>query len=175
MISDLLARGLAMAQAGSPWIGPVLACAAFAEAMVVVGIFVPVTPFLVLVGAAMGFSALDHGTPAWVSAGAFLGNAVSYQLGRRVRSQGAIAARLPARALAAAERLFVRHGAAAIIVARFMGPPATVAPFLAGSSGLPRGRFMIASLVASLAWPPIMIGVGLLGAWALSLGLGDRW
>lgn len=170
MTSDLLAHGLDLARAASPWLGPVLACAAFAEAMVVVGVFVPVTPFLILAGAALGTDALEHGTPAWVSAGAFLGNAVSYQLGRQ--ASGSIAARLPARPLAVAQRLFVRHGAAAILIARFMGPPATVAPFLAGSLGLPRGRFMIASLTASLAWPPALIGVGLLGARALYVGVG---
>lgn len=171
MISDLVQRGLAMAQAGSPWIGPVLGCAAFAEAIVVVGAFVPVTPFLVLAGAAMGAAVFDDGTLVWVSAGAFLGNAVSYQLGRRVRADGPIAARLPARARAAVERLFVRHGAAAIVVARFMGPPATIAPFLAGAAGMPPRRFLIASLAASLAWPPVMIGAGVLGRWAFS-GLG---
>ncbi|WP_395443272.1 DedA family protein [Caulobacter sp. UC70_42] len=174
MTSDLLDRGLAMAQAGSPWIGPALGGAAFAEAVVVVGLFVPVTPFLILAGAAMGAGALDHGTAAWVSAGAFLGNALSYQLGRGLRARGAPPVRLPARARVAAERLFARHGAAAIVIARFLGPPATVAPFLAGWSGLPRGRFMIASLLASLAWPPLMIGAGALVAQALSFGLASR-
>lgn len=167
MTSDLLAHGLAMARAGSPWLGPVLACAAFAEAMVVIGVFVPITPFLVLAGAVLGAGALDHGTPVWVSAGAFLGNAVSYQLGRRAARP--IAARLPARSLALAERLFLRHGSAAIVIARFMGPPATIAPFLAGSVGLPGSRFLIASLVASLAWPFAMISVGLLGVRVFSL------
>ncbi|HWW26131.1 MAG TPA: VTT domain-containing protein [Caulobacter sp.] len=174
MTPDLLDRGLVMAQAGSPWIGPILGCAAFAEAIVVVGVFVPVTPFLVLAGAAMGAGVFGHGTTAWVSAGAFLGNAVSYQLGRRVGPQGSTAARLPDRARAAVERLFVRHGAAAIVIARFMGPPATLTPFLAGAAGLSRRRFMIANLVASLVWPPVMIGVGVLGRWALS-SLESRW
>lgn len=162
MTSDLLAHVLSMARAASPWIGPVLACAAFAEAMVVIGIFVPITPFLVLAGGVMGTSALDHGTPLWVSAGAFLGNAVSYQLGRR--AAGAIATRLPAQSIALTERLFLRHGSAAIVIARFIGPPATIAPFLAGSVGLPGSRFLAASLVASLVWPFAMISVGLLGA-----------
>lgn len=111
MTSDLLAHGLAMARAASPWLGPVLACAAFAEAMVVIGVFVPTTRFLVLGGAVIGTRALDHGTPLWVSAGAFLGNAVSYQLGRRAARP--IAACLPARSIALTERLFLRHGSAA--------------------------------------------------------------
>lgn len=173
MTSELLEKALVLVKVGAPWVGPALACATFAEAMVVVGVFIPVTPFLVLAGAAMGLGALNPATLAWASAGAFLGNAVSYRLGRTARV-GGLAARLPARARAAAEALFARHGAAAIIIARFLGPPATVAPFLAGWSGLPWGRFLIASLAASLAWPPAMMGAGALLARILSLSLGGR-
>jgi membrane protein DedA with SNARE-associated domain len=162
---DLLARLTALLQAGGPWIGPILACAAFAEALVVIGVFVPVTPLLVAIGAAMGAGLLGPGLVPWVMAGAFLGAATSYELGLHLRSRGMTPPRLPPKAQKLSHALFLRHGAAAILLARFMGPPATVTPFLAGWSGLPRGRFLLANAMASLAWPPAMVAIGALGAW----------
>lgn len=163
-----MSRLNAFLTAGGPWLGPILAGAAFAEALVVVGVFVPVTPLLLAIGAAMSGGLMGPGIVPWVMGGAFLGATTSYEFGRRLRSRGLAPPRLPARARRLAESLFLRHGAAAILLARFLGPPATVTPFLAGWSGLPRRRFLVANAVASLAWPPAMIGVGVLGAWALT-------
>jgi membrane protein DedA with SNARE-associated domain len=163
-MAELGARLVGMLQAGAPWLGPLLALAAFAEALVVIGLFVPVTPLLVALGAGIASGLIRPGLLLWIMAGAFLGAFTSYELGRQFRARGRPAPRLRPKAQAAAQVLFQRHGAAAIVLARFMGPPATVTPFLAGWSGLPRGRFAIANAVASVAWPPAMLAVGALGA-----------
>ncbi len=167
-MADLGARLAGLLQTGAPWLGPLLALAAFAEALVVIGLFVPVTPLLVALGAGMVSGLMRPGLLPWIMAGAFLGAFTSYELGRQLRARGMAAPRLRPKAQAPAQALFQRHGAAALVLARFMGPPATVAPFLAGWSGLPRARFAIANAVASLAWPPAMLAIGALGAWAFT-------
>jgi membrane protein DedA with SNARE-associated domain len=165
---ELGARLTELLHTGAPWLGPLLALAAFAESLVVIGLFVPVTPLLVALGAGMAGGLMSPDLLLWIMAGAFLGAFTSYEAGRQVRARDLAAPRLRPRERAAAEALFQRHGAVAIVLARFMGPPATVTPFLAGWSGVPRARFAIANAVASLAWPPAMLAVGVLGAWAFT-------
>ena len=73
-----------------------------------------------------------------------------------------------------AQILFERHGALSIVVARYLGPPATVTPFLAGASGLSWDRFAAANALASLSWPFAMATVGYVGAvgWRMALQAG---
>jgi membrane protein DedA with SNARE-associated domain len=166
-VPEFLAHLAALLRAGGPWLGPILAAAAFAEAMVMIGVFVPVTPALLAIGAAVASRMIGPWLLVWVMAGAFLGNAASYELGRSLQARGVAPPRLPAKARAVAQALFLRHGAVSIVVARFLGPPATVAPFLAGWSRLPRGRFLAASAAASLLWPLATAAIGFVGVWVL--------
>lgn len=163
-MSEVLAWITGVMTAAGPWLGPALACAAFAEALVGVGIFVPVTPLLVASGAALGDGLVGWRLAPWVMAGAFLGSLVSYELGAQLQARGRAQPRLPAKARRICEQLFLAHGALTIVLTRFMGPPG-IAPFLAGWSGLPRTRFLAANAAASLTWPPAMLAVGALGAW----------
>lgn len=165
-MSDLMQRASRVLAEAGPWIGPLLTGAAFAEALPGIGLFVPVTPLLVASGAAMGAGLVGPGLAPWVMLGAGLGGTASYELGRGFRSRGARPPRLPAKAQQLAEALFLSHGAAAVIVARFTGPP-TVLPFLCGWWALPRRRFLLAQAAASLLWPPAMLAVGALGAWVV--------
>lgn len=159
-----LTRGL---QAAGPWLGPALAVAAFAEALVVIGLFVPVTPILLASGAAIGGGLVGPGLLPWVMAGAFLGGLISYELGRLLRARGLRAPRLPQKARRVADRLVLHHGVAAVVIARFLGPP-TVVPFLAGWWQLSRARFLAANAAASLTWPPAMMAIGALAGWAMA-------
>lgn len=166
MVAGLIGRA-------SPALGhlapSILFAMAFCETLVVIGLFVPVTPLLVAIGAAIAAGTLDTAVLAWPIAGTALGNLVSYALGRALKAKNCSLPRLPTRAAARAQRLFERHGAAAIVLARYLGPPATVGPFLAGWSGLSWSKFLLANLVASLTWPPAMALVGYAGA------VGWRW
>jgi membrane protein DedA with SNARE-associated domain len=165
VIAQALQSMTAVLLAAGPWLGPLLGCAAFAEAIVVVGLFVPVTPLLVASGAAMGGGLISPGLLPWIVAGGFLGSLASYEFGRQLRSRGFAQPRLPQAAKRWAEQLFQRHGIVAIFVARFLGPPATVAPFLAGWSLLPRLKFLAANAAANLAWAPAMVAMGFAGGW----------
>ncbi len=63
-----------------------------------------------------------------------------------------------------AETLFKRYGAMAVGVGRFLGPTASIVPFLAGWTAMPRWSFLIANLATSLVWPVTMAALGFMGA-----------
>lgn len=58
------------------------------------------------------------------------------------------------------EQFFEKHGAMAIILARFMPIIRTFAPFAAASSGFPYRRFIKYNLVACFSWVLICCGAG---------------
>lgn len=162
--TELVARAVAALEAAGPLPGLLLAAVAFCEAVVVIGLFVPLTPLLVAIGAGIAVGTLHPSILAWAAVGAAVGNLASFVLGRWLNARNLAPPRLPDKARALAERLFVRHGALSIVVARYLGPPATVAPFLAGWSGLGLGRFLAANALASVSWPVAMAMVGYVGA-----------
>lgn len=156
-------------QAGVPWAGPALALAALLESIVVVGAVVPATPVLVVLG---GVIAAGHVPPAlvlWAAGGAFVGNWTSYELGAYARRLNLrLPGRLGEQVRQVSAALFGRYGPAAIVVGRFMGPAAAVAPFAAGWSAMRRGLFLLANLATCILWPATMAGLGYLGIEALT-------
>ncbi|EEU29969.1 SNARE-like domain protein [Limosilactobacillus coleohominis 101-4-CHN] len=58
------------------------------------------------------------------------------------------------------ERFFERHGAPAIILARYMPIIRTFAPFAAAGSGFPYRRFIKYNLIACVSWVFICCGAG---------------
>jgi membrane protein DedA with SNARE-associated domain len=93
---------------------------------------------------------------AIVWACAFAGDLTSYILGQRLgRSflleHGHLVKLTPDR-LAQVETFLGRHGGKTIIVGRSIGVVRSVAPFVAGSSRMPAGRFIPATFIASGLW-----------------------
>lgn len=155
-------------RAGVSWAGPALAIAALLESLVVVGAVVPATPVLVAIG---GVMAAGHAPPtllAWAAAGAFAGNWISFELGAAARRRNL---RLPSRlgdhVGQVTEGLFARYGPAAIIIGRFLGPAASVAPFAAGWSVMRRSRFLLANAATCILWPSVMASLGYFGVEAI--------
>jgi membrane protein DedA with SNARE-associated domain len=90
----------------------------------------------------------------WVCA--LTGDLTSYFLGRRLGRNfllrhGHLVKLTPDR-LAQVETFLRRHGGKTIILGRFIGLVRSVAPFVAGSSRMPAGRFIPATFVASGLW-----------------------
>lgn len=90
----------------------------------------------------------------WVCA--FTGDLTSYALGRRLGrvfllEHGHLVKLTPVR-LDQVEGFLKRHGGTTIIVGRFIGPVRALAPFVAGSSRMPAGRFLPATCVAAGIW-----------------------
>lgn len=139
--------------------GPGLFLIAFASALFLVGVLVPVTASMLAAGAAVALGQWPPSTALWAMAGLSAGSVLSYECGRLApeRSRVRLAKAAP-RTFAVADELVRRYGAASVVVSRFIGPPATI-PFIAGYLGLSRVRFLIATMIAAL-WAPAVMAIG---------------
>lgn len=170
-MQDILIQGVAFLRAHQAWAGLLLGLGAFIEALVVIGVFAPLTPFLVAVGAGIASGVFSPTILVWTMAGCGLGNWASYEAGLRARRRDENPRWIPQSAKVAAEALFERYGAFAVILGRFLGPTASIVPFVAGYAAMPRRRFVLANLASSLVWPVAMAALGYIGARSLGVGI----
>lgn len=149
------------------WAGPLLGLLTFGESLVLVGAFVPATAVMVATGALAATGVLPLGPVLfWGCAGAILGEALSYHLGKRagpaiwrhryLRSQR--------KAVARARLYFRRYGVASIFFGRFLGPIQAVVPLAAGATQMSSPRFHTANVLSALIWTPVMLAPGYLAA-----------
>ena len=167
-MQEFLGHGLAFLKAHQAWAGPLLGLGACFEALVVIGAFAPLTPLLIMVGAGIAAGTLSPWVLTWTIAGCGVGNWFSYEVGRRARLRDQSPAWIPERTRNKADALFSRYGALAVIAGRFLGATASIIPFLAGVTAMPRRRFLLANLATSLIWPVSMAALGYLGARSLA-------
>jgi undecaprenyl-diphosphatase len=147
------------------WTYLLVGALAFFETGAFIGLVAPGETALLLGGLVAGQGQIDLLTMiAIVWAAAVAGDLTSFFLGRRLgRSfmvkHGAKVQITPER-LEQVEHFFDRHGGKAILIGRFVGLVRAIAPFLAGSSGMPLRRFV----------PYDVIGAGLWGSTFVILG-----
>lgn len=160
----------------SLWAGLVLFVLTLLEALLLVGLLIPIVAVMLMAGALVAQGAL-HPVEAilWCSAGAVVGDAISYMLGR-----GLGARRLATGLLAGHRRLFARarllsrrHGVIAIAAARFMGPVRPFIPIVAGMSRARPWAFQAASAATAPLWVISLLAPGYLAARNLDLLLTD--
>ena len=150
----------ALRRAGStlgPYTYALVGALAFLETGAGVGLIAPGELAVILGGVAAGQGEIEI-VPliaiVWVCASA--GDALSFVLGRRL-GRGFILAHghhvklTPAR-LGQVERYFARHGGKTILFGRFIGAVRSLAPFVAGASGMPARRFLPATIAAAGVW-----------------------
>ncbi|MCF7223222.1 bifunctional DedA family/phosphatase PAP2 family protein [Marilutibacter chinensis] len=148
--------------------GAVIFLIAFCDALVILGIFVPALPLLFAVGALVGLGHINGPYAlAAASAGAFLGDALSYWIGRnwgpQLRQTWPFS-RYP-QWLDRGEGMFRRRGAMSIVIARFVGAVRPFVPAIAGMLRMPFPRYLVPSLAASIAWAALFLAPGwVLGA-----------
>ena len=141
---------------------------AFCDALVVAGIIVPALPLLFAVGAAVGLGHINGPYAlACAATGAFVGDALSFWIGRRWGTQ--LRQRWPfsryPQWLDRGESLFRRHGIKSIFIARFVGAVRPFVPAIAGMLEMPVRRYALPSAVACLAWAGAFLAPGwILGA-----------
>jgi membrane-associated protein len=150
------------------WIYPILFAVIFAETGLVVTPFLPGDSLLFAVGA---LSAVDtSGTltaplaSMTLAAAAVLGNTVNYSIGRLI-GPPAFSGRyrlLKVEYLRRTEEFFVRYGALAIFLSRFMPIIRTCAPFVAGIGRMPYARFLAYNLAGGCAWVLLFVWGGYL-------------
>lgn len=149
------------------WAGPALGAVTFLESLVIIGAFVPATPLLVMAGGLLASRVLDPvSVIAWCSAGAILGDALSYGIGRRLGPKALRGGLLRRhRRKVARTRLFTRrHGAASIFIGRFFGPLRAFVPLTAGMLQMRRRTFQAANAASALIWVPAALAPGYFAA-----------
>ena len=146
--------------------GPAFALLAFGESLVLVGIFIPATPILFLVGTLLGSGTLGPAAILpWACAGAIGGSWLSWALGRR-SSHGIYASRHFAahrRQIARARLYFRRWGGTSLVLGRFvLGPFQSLLPFVAGVAGMPGRRFYVWNTLSGTIWVIVVLAPGYL-------------
>ena len=140
----------------------------FAESGLLLGFFLPGDSFLFMAGALVASHVI--GLPGWLLAlGVFLaavaGDQVGYLIGRRAGPR--LFSRPDSRVFARenadrAQRFFDRHGAKAVVLARFVPVVRTFVPAVAGVGHMPRRRFTTYNLVGAALWSVGIVIAGIL-------------
>lgn len=147
--------------------GAILFAFTLLEALLVVGLLVPILGVMLAAGALVAQGVL-HPVEAvlWCSAGAAAGDAISYLMGRGLG--GRRATRLlfagKRRLLARAKLLTRRHGLLAIAAARYLGPARPFIPILAGMSRSRPWSFQVANVLSAPIWVISLLAPGYLAA-----------
>ena len=139
-----------------PWAYGILSLILFAETGLVVTPFLPGDSLLFAAGA---LSAAGGGLNVYylwpcLMVAVFCGDNVNYwvghRLGRRVFREDARILKLAY--LHRTEAFYAKYGGRAVVFARFIPIVRTYAPFVAGASKMPYGRFIAFSAGGSLVW-----------------------
>lgn len=149
------------------WLLVLALLAAFGESAPAVGLLVPGQTILFGAGFLAGEGLLDPFVlGALVALGGFAGDSLGFILGRR---WGLAPLRALPQRLRPGERgrerlriLFERHGAKAVILARFQPIGRAFGPYFAGASGMQATRFLAADAAASIAAAAVLVGLGYL-------------
>ncbi|CAB3904612.1 hypothetical protein LMG26846_04688 [Achromobacter insuavis] len=152
------------------WAGPITFLLTLGESMVLLGLFIPATALMLLTGGLIGAGTLDPWSIlAWGIAGAIVGDALSYALGRWAGPS--VLRRWPLKqqrtAVARARLFFYRYGFASVLIGRFLGPIRSTIPTVAGVMGMAHGRFQMANALSAVLWMPLMLAPGYITARSL--------
>lgn len=184
-MDSLLSPVSAFVSQHQAWAGPILGILTLLESMFLIGAFVPATALMLLAGGLIASGALDPVEVFfWCVAGAVLGDAISFQIGRHL---GARALRHPAlrshRRVVARTRLYARrYGVVSVFVGRFFGPLRAFVPVMVGMLRMRTWVFQVANVTSAALWVGVLLAPGYLAmrglelleleGWALWLTLG---
>jgi len=138
--------------------------AAFAETALVVGLLVPGSTLLLLLGALSATGQIDFAGILWFGvAGAVLGDNLNYWLGKRFGQRWLSAGVwfLKPGHFEQAHTFFDHKGARSVFLGRFIPSIKEIVPFIAGSAGMRRGTFLFWNLLGGIGWGLEWIGGGL--------------
>lgn len=152
----------------SGWVIFAIACI---ESLAIIGAFIPGAIILVGVGALISTGVLDLWTSClWATAGAIVGDGLSYILGQRFKdlSQRWQWLRINPDYLQKGIDFFQRYGDISIILGRFLGPTRAIVPLAAGMLHMPAWRFYIANIFSAIIWAPAYLVPGFILGQTLS-------
>jgi len=154
-----------VATALGPWTYALVGVMAFLETGAFIGLIAPGETVVIAGGVIAGqgeIQLLPLIGLVWICA--VLGDTTSFYIGRRL-GRGFLERHGP-RVKITHERLeqvdsyFDRHGGKTILIGRFIGLVRAIAPFIAGSSGLPYRRFVPYSIVGTGLWATTFCVIG---------------
>jgi membrane protein DedA with SNARE-associated domain len=98
------------------------------------------------------------------AAGAVAGDSFSFWLGRVLGTKAVAPGRFMHRhfgdSIERARRYFEHRGGPVVSIARFIGALRAAVPFVAATSGMQYGRFLLWDVPAAIAWACLMVGLG---------------
>ena len=150
---------------GPPWVGYlVLAAIIFSETGLLVGFFLPGDSLLFAAGFLASQDIFSIVPLILVlSAAAIIGDAVNYQIGRRMGEHVFERGKLrfvKHSHLMAAKAFYEKHGGQAIILARFAPFVRTFTPFVAGVARMNYRQFVIYNIAGGIGWVVSMTVAG---------------
>jgi membrane protein DedA with SNARE-associated domain/membrane-associated phospholipid phosphatase len=147
------------------WTYLLVGALAFLETGAFIGLIAPGETAMLLGGLVAGQGQIDVITLiaiAWACAVA--GDLTSFALGRRLGRAFLVRhgpkVHITEERLHTVEGFFARHGGKAILIGRFVGLVRAIAPFLAGSSGVPLRRFVPYDVIGAGLWSSTFIVLG---------------
>ena len=149
--------------ANQAWAGPVIFLLTFGESMLIIGLVIPATAILVATGGLIGAGTLSPWPILiWGIAGAIIGDAVSYYIGRwlgwDITKKPMFANYRPF--FVKARLFFKKYGTLSVFLGRFLGPIRSTIPAVAGIMGLDHIKFQIVNITSAVLWLPVMLSPG---------------
>ena len=160
LMSHLATSILDLIKTHPEWAVVLIAFTAFGESFLLVSLLFPGTAILVAAGGLIAGGILD---PVQVIdagiLGGILGDAASFWLGQKF---GVALPRVwpfrrnPERIQSGID-FFVRYGAIAVFLGRFLGPLRATVPTVAGMMKMPTQRFYLANILSAVVWVPALV------------------
>jgi membrane protein DedA with SNARE-associated domain len=145
------------------WIAPAVFAMALMESLAFVSLLVPASAILGALGLMIGAGDLPFWTPFLAAAaGAFVGDAISYEIGRRYKDEvrGMWPLNRQPELFDRGERMFQRYGAPGYFGGRFIGPLRAVFPLICGVTAMPPLTFQAVNAASAFAWAAVYLGLG---------------
>jgi membrane protein DedA with SNARE-associated domain len=148
-----------------PYTYALVAVMAFLETGAFVGLLVPGEAVVIVGGVVAGQGHIDLVALlglTWICAftGDLSGYALGRRLGRRFLLEHGPRVQITEPRLVRVEAFFARYGIATIFIGRFVGLVRPIAPFLAGASRYPAGRFAAVAFAGTGLWSAAFVLLG---------------
>jgi membrane protein DedA with SNARE-associated domain len=176
MMDSITQAMLSLAQSAGVWGYWFALFAALIETAFLLGLLVPGSALLLLMGMLAGQGVFDLGDLLFFAiVGATLGDNLNYFLGRRYGRHWLRQDRwfLKAEHMGKAETFFHHHGGKSVFLGRFVPSVKEIMPFVAGMTGMERRSFMVWNLAGAIGWSLQWILPGYL--FSQSLSLAQTW
>jgi membrane protein DedA with SNARE-associated domain len=160
-ISGMIDAALGFVRANQNWLAPAVFLLAFLESLAFVSLLVPSTAILAALGLAIGAGHLPFWPPFLAAvAGAILGDWLSYEIGRRYKSEvkGMWPFSKQPGIFERGENFFRRYGAPGYFGGRFVGPLRAVFPLICGISAMSPIVFHATNAASAIAWAAVFLG-----------------